>query len=163
MLKLILPSNLASQIEQALIKAGRREVGGLLMAEHVGANEFVIREVTIHRQGTFASFIRHIHEVWSKLSQFFDQTQHDYARFNYIGEWHSHPSFDPSPSAQDHWTMREIIADRAVGANFVVLLVVKLGPEQALVGTVHTYLPSGMHQKCQLVIQRADIGSVSAT
>ena len=163
MLKLVLPSNISHQIERALIKAGRYEVGGLLMAEHVGTNEFVVREVTITRQGTFASFVRHIRDVWAILRRFFDRTTHDYARFNYIGEWHSHPSFDPFPSTQDHWTMREIIADRTVGANFVVLLVVKLGPEQALVGTVHTYLPGGMHQKSELVIQRADIGSVSAT
>lgn len=50
--------------------------------------------------------------------------------------------------------MREIAADSTVGANFAVLLVVKLGPEQALVGTVHTYLPSGTHLISELVIQR---------
>lgn len=157
MLKLVLPSNISSQIEEALIKAGRREVGGLLMAEHVSTNEFVVRKVTINRQGTFASFVRNIHDVWFKLSRFFDQTKHDYSRFNYIGEWHSHPSFAPSPSAQDHLTMREIITDRTIAANFVVLLVVKLGLEQILVGTVHTYLPDGQQKKSELVIQRAAI------
>lgn len=158
MLKLVLPSNITIQIERALLKAGRREVGGLLMAEHVGTNEFVVKEVTIHRQGTFASFVRNIHEAWSKLSRFFSQTQHDYARFNYIGEWHSHPSFDPFPSSQDHRAMGEIIADRSVGANFVVLLVVKLGTQQALEGSVHTYFPNGICQRSELVTQRAHPG-----
>ena len=155
MLKLVLPSSVSHQIEQALIKAGRREIGGLLMAEHLGTNEFAVREVTIHRQGTFASFVRHIHEVWFKLSRFFDQTHHDYARFNYIGEWHSHPSFDPFPSRQDHRTMEEIVTDRTVGANFVVLLVVKLGAEQELVGSVHTYFPNRAAVRSELQIERS--------
>lgn len=154
MLKLVLPSNVSNQIQRALIKGGRHEVGGLLMAEHVGTNEFVVREVTIHRQGTFASFVRHIHQVWSKLSRFFDQTHHDYARFNYIGEWHSHPSFDPFPSSQDHRTMEEIVTDRTVGANFVVLLVVRLGAEQELVGSVHTYLPNRTVVRSELQIEQ---------
>jgi len=153
MLKLVLPSNIASQIERALIKAGRREIGGLLMAEHVGTNEFVVREVTINRRGTFASFVRHIHDVWSKLSRFFDQTKHDYARFNYIGEWHSHPSFEPMPSAVDHHSMADIITDKSVGGHFVVLVVVKLNSQKTLVGSVHTYLPNGIVEKSSLVIQ----------
>jgi proteasome lid subunit RPN8/RPN11 len=158
MLKLVLPSNIAIQIQRALTKAGRHEVGGLLMAEHVGINEFVVRKVTVHRQGTFASFARHIHGVLSKLSSFFDQTKHDYARFNYIGEWHSHPSFDPLPSAQDHQTMIEIASDRNVGANFVVLLVVKIEAGHALVGSVHTYFPNGICHRSELMIHHVDPG-----
>lgn len=50
--------------------------------------------------------------------------------------------------------MKEIIADNTVGANFVVLLVVKLGAAQSLIGTAHTYLPSGMHEESEVVIQR---------
>lgn len=160
MLTLVLPSEITEQIERALIRAGTREIGGLIMAEHIGTNRFIVRDVTINRRGTFASFVRRIQGVWSKLSQFFDQTKHDYTRFNYIGEWHSHPSFNPCPSTKDHSTMKEIIADNTVGANFVVLLVVKLGAAQSLIGTAHTYLPGGMHEESEVVIQRLlDCGS----
>jgi hypothetical protein len=56
--------------------------------------------------------------------------------------------------------MKEIIADNTVGANFVVLLVVKLGAAQSLIGTAHTYLPGGMHEESEVVIQRLlDCGS----
>jgi Prokaryotic homologs of the JAB domain len=51
---------------------------------------------------------------------------HNFKRFNYLGEWHSHPSFLPEPSATDHKSMREMIEDPKLGANFVVLMVVKL-------------------------------------
>lgn len=154
MLTLVLPSEITEQIERALIRAWTREIGGLIMAEHIGTNRFIVRDVTINRRGTFASFVRLIQGVWSKLSQFFDQTKHDYTRFNYIGEWHSHPSFNPCPSTKDHSTMKEIIADNTVGANFVVLLVVKLGAAQSLIGTAHTYLPGGMNEESEVVIQR---------
>ncbi len=154
MISLVLPSDISRKIEQALIRAGRREIGGILMAEHMGENEFVVRDLTICRGGTFASFIRRIQDVLSKLNHFFDSTNRDYARFNYIGEWHSHPSFEPMPSAVDHQSMNDIIADKTVGSHFVVLVVVKLSPQQTLVGSVHTYLPNGMVERSKLMIQR---------
>lgn len=154
MISLHLPSKITSQIEQALTQAGKREIGGILMAEHVGTNEFTVRDLTICGGGKFASFVRRIQGVWTKLHQFYDSTDHDYTRFNYIGEWHSHPSFEPVPSIVDHKTMNAIIMDKQVGCNFVVLLVVKLSSEQTLIGSVHTYLRNGMIKTSRLVIER---------
>lgn len=154
MLTLILPPDIVTLVEQALIRAGRREIGGVLMAEHVGVNEFVVREITLHRRGTFASFLRRIEEAWATLNRFFEKTKRDYARFNYIGEWHSHPSFEPVPSGQDHRSMYEIVSDASVGANFVVLMIAKLSASGTLIGTVHTYLPNGSAEKSTLIVQR---------
>ena len=156
MLTLILPANIAKRLEQALGRAGKREVGGVMMAEHVGVNTFAVRDVTIHRRGTFASFLRRIEEVWAVLNRFFERTKRDYMHFNYIGEWHSHPSFEPVPSAFDRRSMHDIISDVSVGATFVVLVIVKLSPQGALVGTAHTYLPNGSVQASELVIQRGN-------
>jgi len=113
------------------------------MAEHVGVDLFVVREITIHRPGTFAAFMRGIGTALAALYRFFERTKQDYARFNYIGEWHSHPSFEPLPSEKDHCSMYDIVSDSSVGANFVVLVIVKLDPQAQLVGTVHTYFPEG--------------------
>lgn len=124
-----------------------------MMAEHVAVNEFVVRDLTIHRRGTLASFVRRIEDAWAALSYFFKRTKRDYRRFNYIGEWHSHPFFDPVPSARDHQSMREIILDATVAANFVVLMIVKLGAEGTLVGTVHTYLPDGSIRRSELLFR----------
>src|SRR6267378_4356395 len=141
MLTLVLPPEIASKVQQALARSGKREIGGVMMAEHASVNTFIIRDLTVHRRGTLASFIRRIEEAWSALTRFFESTKRDYERFNYIGEWHSHPSFNPLPSGRDHQSMHEIISDRSAGANFVVLMIVKLSPEGSLVGTAHTYLP----------------------
>jgi integrative and conjugative element protein (TIGR02256 family) len=156
MISLLLPNKITTEIEQALIRAGRREIGGILMAEHVGEDKFTVRDLTICGGGTFASFIRRIQGVWTKLHRFFDRTNHDYTRFNYIGEWHSHPSFEPVPSPADHKSMNDIVMDKEIGCNFVVLLVVKLSHEQTLMGSIHTYLPSGAIQKSTLIIERMD-------
>lgn len=144
MLNLILPPEQHEVLLAALRKAGRREVGGILMGEHVGQNLFTVREMTVHRRGAFAFFVRRIEDAIERLRLFFRETDYDYERFNYIGEWHSHPSFAPYPSRTDDLSMRHIAQDESVGANFVVLLIAKLGSEGELISTVHTYLPDGM-------------------
>src|SRR5437868_3158102 len=98
MLNLILPLEVCRTITAALETAGRREVGGVLLAEHVGHDEFAVREVTVQKRGTIASFVRLIEDALGKITSFFRDAQHDYSRFNYLGEWHSHPSFVPEPS-----------------------------------------------------------------
>lgn len=143
MISLIIEKHLVQTLKESLRRAGQYEIGGILMAEHVGVNEFVVRKITTHKKGTFASFIRKIEDAVGSLRTFFKNTEHKYNRFNYIGEWHSHPSFSPYPSYTDDLSMLEIIQDESVGANFVVLLIVKLDNAGNLVGSAHTYLPDG--------------------
>lgn len=150
---LTIPPDITAQFEQVLATAGRREIGGIMMAEHTGTNKFTVREITVHRLGAFASFLRRIEEALTALSRFFEKTQHNYLRFNYIGEWHSHPSFIPYPSPRDHDSMIQIISDKSVGANFVVLVVLKLGRGGRLEGSAHTYIPDIPAEESQLIIQ----------
>jgi [CysO sulfur-carrier protein]-S-L-cysteine hydrolase len=157
MITLILPSEASEKIRGALQKAGRNEVGGVLLAEHMCPGEFEIRDLTVHRRGAFASFVRKIEEALAHITSFFERANRDYVRFNYIGEWHSHPSFEPEPSPKDDASMMEIVQDPEVGANFVVLLVVKLNPSGQLLGSIHTYLPNG--RKYQSV---AILGSITS-
>lgn len=155
MLTLILPTEQQELLRAALRKAGRHEVGGILMGEHVGPNLFVVRELTVHRRGAFASFVRRIEDAIGRLRSFFQETGHDYARFNYIGEWHSHPSFTPFPSRTDDLSMLQIVQDESVGAHFVALLIAKLGSEGELISTVHTYLPEGIRVQSNLLLREA--------
>ena len=151
MITLILPRPLQDTIRAALLKAGRREIGGILMAEHVGPNEFEVKDLTVHRRGTVFNFVRVLEDALSRLRAFFERAEHDYTRFNYIGEWHSHPSFVPSPSPRDDASMREIVEDPKVGANVVVLLIVKLESPHEMASSVHTYLPDGTKHTSILV------------
>jgi integrative and conjugative element protein (TIGR02256 family) len=124
---LILTPEIITHLSRALKRAGRREIGGLLMGEHIGDEVFRIVEISVqHSGGNVACFIRHPAEHQAQLQSFFEKTGYDYTRFNYLGEWHSHPSFDPLPSKADLATMQSLVRDPAVGANFLVLLIPKL-------------------------------------
>lgn len=112
------------------------------MAEHVGPDHFKVRQVTV-QGGRFASFIRGTSSALRALRKFFSQSNHDYTRFNYLGEWHSHPSFSVEPSSIDHQSMLEIVTNPKVGATFVVLLIFKLVGREELQGSAHAYLPDG--------------------
>ena len=76
-----------------------------------------------------------------RIEQFFERTGRDYERFNYLGEWHSHPSFEARPSGRDEQSMYDIINDRAVGAEFAVLLIVKIGALSTMEVSATIFVP----------------------
>jgi len=154
--QIALPHNLAQRLCDALRKAGSREIGGILMGEHLSKNAFVIKDITIQRQGgTFASFVRMAQDLVGFVMHFFQRTGHDYARFNYLGEWHSHPSFSPKPSSTDCETMWSIVEDPEVGANFAVLLILRLKPNDILEGSATVFLPSKRILSGCLILEEA--------
>lgn len=123
------------------------------MAEHIGPDHFIVRQLTVQGGGRFASFVRGTRSALRALSEYFRQSGHDYTRFNYLGEWHSHPSFSVQPSHTDHRSMLDIVTNAKVGANFVVLLIFKLVDREALEGSAHTYLPDGTIVPSTLVLE----------
>ena len=132
-----------SKIKEALRKAGRREIGGILMGECLAPNHFRVSDLsTSARRGSFSNFIRSLVDALEPLRNFFVRTGYQYKRFNYLGEWHSHPSFVPVPSASDIQTMLEIVRDPQVGATFAVLLIVRLDSDR-LKGSATVFPASG--------------------
>lgn len=75
--------------------------------------------------GGQAHFVRSPEAHTAALNAFFERTGQDYARFNYLGEWHSHPRFPVTPSAQDAASMIELVHSER-GIDFAVLLIVRL-------------------------------------
>jgi [CysO sulfur-carrier protein]-S-L-cysteine hydrolase len=127
-MQLRLTEPILRRLRAELRRAGRREIGGVLMGEHVEGDVFQVVELTVQSTGgSHVGFMRHPEEHKPQLDAFFERTGGDYTRFNYLGEWHSHPSFEPVPSLTDLQTMQSIVADPQVGANFLVLVVVRLG------------------------------------
>jgi hypothetical protein len=66
--------------------------------------------------------------------KFFERTEHKYSRFNYIGEWHSHPSFEVSPSGTDLDSMRRLVRDPGFKGRFAVLMITRKDPSQLTYG-----------------------------
>jgi len=126
-MNVIVPSNITDALKAALMSAGSREIGGILLGEHTNPNEFKVCEITIQKTGGgIAFFERIVKQIVKPIKKFFARTGYNYKKFNYLGEWHSHPSFSPHPSKVDHLTMQELIQDKEFGAHFIVLMIIRL-------------------------------------
>ncbi len=125
-MKLLLPIRIVESLRREL-RGRLREIGGVLVGEHVEDETFRIVDISVQLSGgTAAHFVRDPIQAKAFLDNFFQRTGYDYRRFNYIGEWHSHPRFMPLPSGEDCTTMLDLIHDPAVGVNFAVLIIARL-------------------------------------
>lgn len=155
-MKIQVPDIICQEIKKALHIAGEKEIGGILMGEHVAENTFCIRKITIQRNaGTIARFVREVKEIIIPLKKFFQKTKNNYKKYNYLGEWHSHPLFSLTPSHTDSVSMWNIVEDDQVGANFVILMIVHLHNND-LEASAYVYLPSGI--KYSAVIEKSSYG-----
>jgi hypothetical protein len=112
------------------------------MGEHVRDEIFRVAEISVQRAGgSEACFIRDPASHKTQLEKFFADTGADYSRFNYLGEWHSHPTFEAVPSPTDIRTMQSLVSDPAVGVNFLVLLVVRFSIERQIEATAMAFRP----------------------
>ena len=144
MLTLNLQRDQVEELHRELEIAGRREIGGILMGEQLAPSHFCVTEMTFQRRGgMFARFVRNARLALVALQQFFTRTGHRYKRYNYLGEWHSHPSFEPRPSDTDNVSMIDVACHQNTGANFVLLLITRLAENDQLEASVTVYLPDG--------------------
>ena len=154
-MKIHLPTDIQKRLIRALEKAFPHEIGGVLMGEYIDKAEFRIVDLTIQEQfGSVAFFIRLVANIVEPLNGFFKKTGHNYRKFNYLGEWHSHPSFPPVPSQQDIQSMQEIVTDSDTGANFAVLLIVRLKGMQEIEATATVFRPDGSSFECELIKEK---------
>ncbi|MEG3093434.1 Mov34/MPN/PAD-1 family protein [Sphingomonas sp. PB1R3] len=113
-------------LKRALRAAGRREIGGVLMGEQIEPGHFRVVDLSIDKEtGGRAHFVRSPEAHADALDAFFQRTGNEYDRFNYLGEWHSHPRFPVDPSIQDAASMIELVHGER-GIDFAVLLIVRL-------------------------------------
>lgn len=126
-MKVLLPERILETLERELREARRREVGGILVGEHVDREIFRVADISVQRSGgSVAHFVRDPAHHREFLDHFFQRTGHDYRRFNYLGEWHSHPCAPAVPSSTDCNAMARLVDDPDTNANFAVLLIAKL-------------------------------------
>ena len=148
-----LTQQIVKRLRRELRRAGRREIGGLLMGEDLGDGNFRVVHISVQRSGgNSVCFVRDPKHHQTDLDAFFAKTQNDYSRFNYMGEWHSHPSFDPVPSEHDITTMQSLVNDPAVGSNFLVLLVARASGKH-VDASITAFVPGGMPQHVGLKLE----------
>lgn len=126
-MRLRLPADQAVGLREALRLAGSKEIGGQIFGEQLAPSDFAAAELTFQkRPGTFARFVVDLIQAARDAVRFFDRTAHHYERYNYIGEWHSHPSFAVRPSEVDVASMRKLVTDPEFKGRFAVLMIVRL-------------------------------------
>jgi hypothetical protein len=114
-------------LREELRRAGTKEIGGQIYGEQLAPSDFRATDLTFQkRPGTLARFIVDLIQAARDAVRFFDRTQHQYTRYNYIGEWHSHPSFEVKPSGTDIAAMRDVVSDPAFEGRFAVLMISRL-------------------------------------
>lgn len=137
-------------IHAALQRAGRREIGGQLYGEQLAPSHFLVTHLTVqHAPGTISRFIVDLTQATQDAFTFFQRTQRKYTRFNYIGEWHSHPSYAVLPSGTDRSTMQALVTDPAFKGHFAVLLIARLDGETLTAGA-WLFDPAGQELPVQL-------------
>lgn len=125
-MQLLLPSDVRRTMRRQMVRARKREIGGILMGEEVSDQRFRIVDFSVDVvSGTSAHFVRDADHHEHELDAFFQKTGADYRRYNYLGEWHTHPSFDVQPSLQDIHSMQDLVnSSREV--DFAVLFIARV-------------------------------------
>jgi proteasome lid subunit RPN8/RPN11 len=139
MIEIIVSDKCVAKLRRELARAGSDEIGGVLAAENLGDGRFLVLDLSVQRDGSFASFARSSPRHGRFIRRFLQQYGHDYQRFNYLGEWHSHPSFPAMPSLPDLRQMQRLIEEPNQRALFLALLVLKLGRSGSLEGSAHAF------------------------
>jgi hypothetical protein len=125
-MRIELAPDIETRIRSALREAGEREIGGMLLAEQLAPGHFRVVDFSIDSiTGSHSEFRRDPAKHRQTLDEFFQRTGRDFRRFNYLGEWHSHPCFSVRPSPADISTMTEIVEDEASEITFAALLIVR--------------------------------------
>lgn len=126
-MQVALSNDVVARLVHALALAGSKEIGGILMAEQLNeAGQFRVVDFSVDpHSGKADYFQRDPSTHGAVLEAFFERNGHDYARFNYLGEWHSHPTFPVRPSLRDMKTMLHLV-NGDEGIDFALLMIVKL-------------------------------------
>jgi proteasome lid subunit RPN8/RPN11 len=126
-MRLLIPSDLTQRLRRELKRGGTQEIGGVLVGEHAAEDTFRLVDFSVqHSGGSQTHFVRDVAHNKAFLDVFFVRTGHNYQRYNYIGEWHSHPLFAATPSREDLATMLDIVRDPNVGVTFAILLIARI-------------------------------------
>lgn len=126
-MRLKLPADQVRALHSALRNAGTREIGGQIFGEQLAPSDFLASEITFQkRPGTFARFVVDVIQAARDAVRFFERTDFQYKRYNYIGEWHSHPSFSVLPSSIDFATMQGLVSDPEFKGSFAILMITRL-------------------------------------
>lgn len=136
MIEIVLSTHCLHLLRHELRAAAEKEIGGVMAAEEVSDGRFLVADLSVQRDGSSSNFYRDPEQHGEFIRDFHDRMGHMPERFNYLGEWHSHPTYPALPSDDDFAQMQKLMDDSEQKSTFLVLMVVKLGLGGVLHGSV---------------------------
>lgn len=141
MIDVVIDDKCVRKLKHELHAAGANEIGGVLAAQQIGDGRFLVVDLSVQRNGTQSHFERDPLQHREFIRRFHQRMDHRPELFNYLGEWHSHPTHTAVPSDVDFRQMQDLVEDDEQKSTFLTLMIVKLGQHDELRGSVHGFRP----------------------
>ena len=157
-MEIIIPKKISLKLKKQISKYSPLETKGALFAEDLGNDTFRIDEVYLEPKPGTTTFVKLFinQEYVSFQKNYHKLRKNNFSKFNFIGDWHSHPLFECFPSSYD---IREVEEDiKKSNAIFLVQLILKV-IKGKLIGNAFYYTRGLSAKKITLTIQENHLKS----
>ncbi len=151
-MEIIIPKEITLRLIKQISKYSPLETKGALFAEDLGNDTFKIDEVYLEPKPGTTTFVKLYinHEYVTFQKNYHKLRNNNFSKYNYIGDWHSHPLFECYPSSYD---VSEVEKDmKQSNAIFLVQLILKVFNGK-LVGNAFYYSHEKSAKRIKLTIQ----------
>jgi [CysO sulfur-carrier protein]-S-L-cysteine hydrolase len=153
-LSLRIPRQQLAELQVYLTQGGKREIGGWLVAEQIAPGEFELVGFTVDLEvGTRDRFDSLPEPHSEQMDRILLENNDRAGRVDYLGEWHSHPTFPPIPSEIDLTSMTDMVENS--GPSFAALVIVRLMGNASIQATITTFQRGQLPEAGQLIIADA--------
>jgi [CysO sulfur-carrier protein]-S-L-cysteine hydrolase len=150
-LSLTVPRSQLAKLRIHLKKGGNREIGGWLVAEQTAPGKFELVGLTVDLEvGTRDRFDSLPEPHSQQMDRILLENSGRAGRVDYLGEWHSHPTFPPIPSQIDVAAMTDMVENN--GPSFAALVIVRLMADASIQATITTFKRGQLPEAGQLTI-----------
>jgi [CysO sulfur-carrier protein]-S-L-cysteine hydrolase len=150
-LSLTVPRSQLAKLRIHLKKGGNREIGGWLVAEQTAPGKFELVGLTVDLEvGTRDRFDSLPEPHSQQMDRILLENSGRAGRVDYLGEWHSHPTFPPIPSQIDVAAMTDMVESN--GPSFAALVIVRLMADASIQATITTFKRGQLPEAGQLII-----------
>jgi proteasome lid subunit RPN8/RPN11 len=150
-LEIIIPKKISLILIKQISKHSPLETKGALFAEDLGNDTFKIDGVYLEPKPGTTTFVKlYINQEYVSFQKNYHKfRKNNFSKYNYIGDWHSHPLFECLPSSYDVSEVEEDI--KKSNAIFLVQLILKV-LKGRLVGNAFYYTRETSAKKIKLTI-----------
>jgi proteasome lid subunit RPN8/RPN11 len=150
-LEIIIPKKISLILIKQISKHSPLETKGALFAEDLGNDTFKIDEVYLEPKPGTTTFVKlYINQEYLSFQKNYHKfRKNNFSKYNYIGDWHSHPLFECLPSSYDVSEVEEDI--KKSNAIFLVQIILKV-LKGRLVGNAFYYTRETSAKKVKLSI-----------